>query len=99
MREYARGIGDTGLESACNADLSRYGYRDEPVMVFDEAMALADVPLREVLGEGSVEIAVPVDELERAVPDKPRRGGRPKLPRCEHNNIVGRCDACDEEDD
>jgi hypothetical protein len=81
MREYARGIGDTGLESACNADLSRYGYRDNPEVSSAVETAEADV-------EGQ----------ERAVPNKPRRGGRPPLPRCEHNNIVGRCGVCDDEE-
>jgi hypothetical protein len=83
MRERARGIGDVGLESACNADLSRLGYREEIDAAVDAVM----------------ETAVPDLELERAVPEKPRRGGRPKLPRCEHNNIVGRCAACDEEEE
>jgi hypothetical protein len=31
---------------------------------------------------------------ERAVPEPPRRGRRP-LPRCEHDLIIGRCDACE----
>jgi len=42
------------------------------------------------------ETAVP-DEMERAVP-KPK-GGRPKLPRCEHGRIVGRCMECESDDD
>lgn len=73
MREYARGIGDTGLERACNADLARHGHRDEPL-----------------------ETTLPVEVMERAVPEKPRRG-RPPRPRCEHNQIIGRCVACEEE--
>jgi hypothetical protein len=75
MRKYARGIGDASLERACNADLARYGYRDDA-----PETTQADV--------------LP----ERAVPPAPQRAGRPKLPRCEHNNIVGRCDACEEEE-
>ena len=74
MRERARGIGDVNLERACNADLVRFGYRDEEPM----------------------ETAVPTEDgLERAVPPKPKRG-RPPRPRCEHNQIVGRCSACEE---
>ena len=43
-----------------------------------------------------IETAVPDrDEFERAVPQK---GGRPKLPRCEHGKIVGRCVDCDEDE-
>jgi hypothetical protein len=37
------------------------------------------------------ETAVPAP-MEKAVPKK---GGRPKLPRCEHGRIVGRCEECD----
>lgn len=83
MRDYARGIGDVSLERACNADLARCGYRDAP-------------PVRE---PEPLETVVPdPQEVERAVPPAPRRGGRPKLPRCEHNNIVGRCPACEEKE-
>ena len=39
------------------------------------------------------ELAIP-EEMERAVP---RKGGRPKLPRCEHGLIVGRCRECEED--
>ena len=43
-----------------------------------------------------VETATPDREaVETAVPAK--KNGRPKLPRCEHGNIVGRCLDCDEE--
>lgn len=45
-----------------------------------------------VLGR-AMETAVPA-EMEHAVP--PKRGGRPKLPRCEHDQIVGRCAECEE---
>lgn len=79
-RARARSLGDLSLERACNADLARYGYRD-------------DAPETVVPDPG---------EMERAVPPQPRRGGRPKLPRCEHDQIVGRCLACeqgDEDDD
>lgn len=33
--------------------------------------------------------------MEHAVPP-PKRGGRPKLPRCEHGKVVGRCVECEE---
>ncbi len=33
--------------------------------------------------------------MTTAVPPKPKpRGGRPKLPRCPHGNIEGRCGKC-----
>lgn len=44
---------------------------------------------------GVFETVEPVDDLERVVPEKPKRGRRPK-PRCEHNMIVGRCATCNE---
>lgn len=43
------------------------------------------------------------EAFETAIPEPmetatPKKGGRPKLPRCEHGNIVGRCVECDEDD-
>lgn len=70
MRERARGLGDAGLERACNADLARYGHMETTEAV--------------------------VEDQERVVPEPPKRG-RKKLPRCEHNKIVGRCPQCDDE--
>jgi hypothetical protein len=35
------------------------------------------------------------DQLEQVVPEKPRRGRRPK-PRCEHGMIADRCLECEE---
>jgi hypothetical protein len=40
----------------------------------------------------ALETAVP-EPLETAVPKK----GRPKLPRCEHGRIVGRCIECEDD--
>lgn len=37
------------------------------------------------------------ETMERAVPAKPKRG-RPPRPRCEHGQIVGRCTACEEDE-
>jgi len=54
----------------------------------------ADNDPRTRAGEG-FETAVP-EGMEQAVP-KPK-GGRPKLPRCEHGRIVGRCEECRHED-
>ncbi len=39
-----------------------------------------------VLDDGAVETAVPA-----------KKGGRPKLPRCEHGNIASRCLECEDE--
>ena len=36
-------------------------------------------------------------ELERAVPEKPRRGRKP-MPRCEHDMILARCPDCSPEE-
>jgi hypothetical protein len=58
----------------------------------------ADLALNGYRDENALETTVdPTDGFERAVPPQPKRGGRPKLPRCEHNNIIGRCLECSEE--
>jgi len=78
MRERARALGDTNLEIACNADLVRYGYRDDDNTT------------------GGLETTEMVAQnMETAVPEPPKRGRKP-LPRCEHNQIVGRCDVCED---
>lgn len=46
MRERARALGDRNLERACNADLARYGYRDEPETTTAEALPERAVPER-----------------------------------------------------
>jgi hypothetical protein len=93
-RDRARGLGDVNLERACNADLTRYGYV-EPV---SRAEFVAKVISGGAAGEigfvaSGVETTQLVQPLERAVPDSPKRGRKP-LPRCEHNNILGRCVQC-----
>lgn len=42
-----------------------------------------------------LETTLAVLEMERAVPPAPRRGRKP-MPRCEHNEIIGRCGVCDQ---
>ena len=42
---------------------------------------------------GVFETTLAEDGLERAVPEKPRRGRKP-LPRCEHDMIIPRCPEC-----
>lgn len=51
----------------------------------------------ELASLGVLETTQPADEMERVVPDKPRRGRRP-LPRCEHDMIAARCPTCNEEE-
>lgn len=73
--------------------------RDKASMAGDWAQVrsleadLARVGYVEIPRIGGLETAVP-SPLETAVLKK---GGRPKLPRCEHGKIVGRCVACDED--
>ena len=45
---------------------------------------------------GDFETVVDEPEMERAVPEKPKRGRRPK-PRCEHDMILDRCPDCRDE--
>lgn len=46
--------------------------------------------------ENAMETTALADAPERAVPEAPKKRGRPPRPRCEHNQIVGRCAACEE---
>jgi hypothetical protein len=55
----------------------------------------ADVELQR-LGVGPFETTQDDTQLERAVPEKPRRGRRP-LPRCEHERVAERCELCNPE--
>lgn len=54
------------------------------------AAMTADLERMGVRDDAALETVVP-EPMEKAVP---RKGGRPKLPRCEHGNIVGRCGEC-----
>lgn len=46
---------------------------------------------------GIFETTLPAEEMEQAVPEKPRRGRKP-LPRCEHGMILLRCPECSPEE-
>jgi hypothetical protein len=64
----------------------------------ERARALGDTNLERACNAdldryGYRELATVIPLPERSVV-KPRRG-RPKLPRCEHGQIVGRCVECD----
>lgn len=84
-RARARVSGDVGLERAVQADLDRRGYC-EPV-----------VTTARVTRPDGMETAA-AQAAERAVPQQrpreQRKSGRPPLPRCPHNKIVGRCSKC-----
>jgi hypothetical protein len=45
---------------------------------------------------GALETPEGPDTLERAVPESPKRGRKPK-PRCEHGQIAERCVECNPE--
>jgi hypothetical protein len=71
------------------------GVRDQAHAIGDRSLEAAMTADLERMGirDASVEFETAVPEpLELAVP---RKGGRPKLPRCEHDMIVGRCPECD----
>lgn len=73
--------------------------------VRDQARALGDRPLEAAMTAdlermGIMDEPEPVTGLETVVPELleyavPRKVGRPKLPRCEHDRIVGRCEECE----
>lgn len=75
MRERARALGDVGLERACNADLVRHGYRDQPL----ETTAVAEMP----------EHAVP-EKPRRGRPPRPRCEHdmiADRCPECNDDNV------------
>lgn len=45
---------------------------------------------------GALETTEAVNDVETAVPERPKRGRRPK-PRCEHDMILDRCPDCSPE--
>lgn len=83
-RARARASGDAGLERAVQADLDRMDYR-EPVVT--ERVTKPD-------GMETTSVQVPERAVPQQRPREQRRGGRPPLPRCPHNKIVGRCTKC-----
>jgi hypothetical protein len=69
------------------------GVRAQARVTGDRALVAAmtaDLERMGVRDDAPLETVVP-EPREKAVP---RKGGRPKLPRCEHGRIVGRCDEC-----
>jgi hypothetical protein len=74
------------------------GVRDQARALGDrslEAATTADLERMGVRDEPEL-----VTGLETVVPELleyavPRKAGRPKLPRCEHDRIIGRCDECE----
>lgn len=45
---------------------------------------------------GALETTEAVNEMETVVPERPKRGRKPK-PRCEHGQIAERCIECNDE--
>jgi hypothetical protein len=67
----------------------------------DSARARGDTGIarcaeQELARMGELETTQDATVLERAVPEKPRRGRKP-LPRCEHGMIAERCPECNPE--
>lgn len=88
--------GDRSVYRTMTAELERLGIvEDAPGPVFP---AFNPATLA-VAGSAPVMETATVDAPERAVPDAPKRRGRPPRPRCEHGKIVGReCLDCEEEE-
>lgn len=80
-RARARAFGDVGLERAVQADLDRMGYR-EPVRIVTSS------------GMETTAVQAPERTVPQQRPRERKKGGRPALPRCEHDKIVGRCSKC-----
>lgn len=77
------------------------GVRDQARALGDRSLEAATTADLERMG---IRDEVPADrsygDFEMAVPERmeyavPRKAGRPKLPRCEHDRIIGRCEECD----
>lgn len=87
MRDRAWRAGDRGIYLATTADLARIGYVDPASGA--HAVERVETPALETTAVRAPERAVP-----QARPRETSRGGRPPLPRCVHNKIVGRCNKC-----
>ena len=89
-RAYARG--DGGIVRSMNVELRRLGVPDDATLA--NPAGRSRKPSQTVS-----EPEVAVLEVEPSIPDEePRnKGGRPKLPRCEHGNVADRCPDCNEE--
>lgn len=74
---------DWSVVMAMNAELQRVGYKDPESVLDRHEMAPETMQATEV--------------LERAVPERPKRG-RPPRPRCEHGMLVERCPTCNEDE-
>lgn len=90
MRERARRAGDRGIYLATTADLARIGYIDPP----QGAARVTTAAGMETTAIVAPERAVPQVNPKPAPGRQKRPGGRPPLPRCPHNKIVGRCTKC-----
>jgi hypothetical protein len=84
-RDRARERGDRGVIRSTTADLRRLGVSDDATLAHPSGK-----PSR-----ARREPEKPVEVVDAPV-EKPK-GGRPRLPRCEHENIADRCTVCNPE--
>ena len=88
-RDRAQARGDWGVVRSLTADLQRLGVPDDATRLHP-----AGKPSRVV----TEALESPQEGEVAVLEEEPRpKGGRPKLPRCEHGNITDRCVECNPE--
>lgn len=92
MRARARRAGDRGIAAACSADLERIGYVDRGPERVTTATGMETAAQQ--LPERAVPNTKPAPTRQGGRSEKRNKGGRPPLPRCPHDRIVGRCPKC-----
>ena len=79
IRADALALGDLRLARAMDVEIARIGYRvPQGVHIYQE---------------GAHETTQAIALEEQAIPEKVKRG-RPPKPRCEHGNLLERCEDC-----
>ncbi len=85
-RDRAAARQDWGIVRSTTADLRRWGVSDSATLANPSGAATAG-------RTDETGVSVAVEERPQ-----PNRGGRPKLPRCEHDEIATRCRICNEDE-
>lgn len=91
-RKRALARGDMGVYRSISADLARYGYSEEDGSVAFEPVG-ATFAVESLTARADEQGGVATASPET----KTNKGGRPKLPRCEHGNVADRCVECQED--
>ena len=86
-RDQAIARRDWGLHRSLTADLRRWGVPDDATFVHPSGKPVH----ASMQPEETAAVAVTDEEAQRS------KGGRPRLPRCEHGNVTDRCEFCNPE--